>query len=228
MRFLAGILELFVLGIPVSVIYGLPLLLTGFIWGGGAILGGVLGEALAGKTGLWLGSVFAAGASAGIYSGFLCRYAGLLGLGAGWRYWKENHTSDVAFEEPFMAPRSNPKNSPRPLEILLDVAAACSFAAAVVAAGGLLWGSVAGALLFIAWGGFWGLYLGMMQRRPGQRPIDLQAASPANFCCPWETPWHRFSIRWAVGCGIGYALQALLLGILPGLVGGYVLALIGE
>jgi hypothetical protein len=227
MRFLAGILELVVLGIPVTVIYGLPLLLTGLIWSGGAILGGVLGEAFAGKAGLLPGSVLAAGAMAGIYSGVICRYVGWLGLGAGWRYWRENHASDVAFEEPFGTPRSDPQTSPRPLDILLDTAAACTLAATVAMAGGLVQGSVAGALIFAGWGGIWGLYLGTMEPRPGRRPIDLQAVCPANFCCPWETPWHRFSVRWAVGCGIGYALQALLLGILPGLIGGYVLTLIG-
>jgi hypothetical protein len=227
MRFLAGILELVVLGIPVTVIYGLPLLLTGLIWSGGAILGGVLGASFTGKAGLLAGSVLTAGAAAGIYSGVICRYVGWLGLGAGWRYWRENHTSGVAFEEPFMTPRSDPQTSPRSLDILLDIAAACSLAASVAVAGGLLQGSVAGALIFAVWGGIWGLYLGTMEPRPGGRPMDLQAACPANFCCPWETPWHRFSIRWAVGCGIGYGLQALLLGILPGLFGGYVLVLVG-
>ena len=102
------------------------------------------------------------------------------------------------------------------LGILLDMAAAGSFGTAVAVAGGLLWGLIGGALVFAVWGGLWGLYLGTMLPRPGQRPIDLQAACPANFCCPWETPWHPFSIRWAVGCGAGYSLQATLLGILPG------------
>jgi hypothetical protein len=226
MRFLAGILELVVLGIPVTVIYGLPLLLTGFIWCGGAILGGVVGQTFVGKAGLLPGSVLAAGAAAGIYSGIIGRYVGWLGIGAGWRYWRENHASEVAFEEPFGAPRGHPKTSPRLSDILLDIAAACALAVAVASAGGLLQSAIAGALIFAVWGGLWGLHLGTMQPRPGRRPIDLQAACPANFCCPWETPWHRFSIRWALGCGIGYALQALLLGILPGLLGGYVLALI--
>lgn len=219
---LLDILELFLLGIPFTIIYGLPLLLTGLVWAVGAILGGMLGGALAGTAGVLPGSVLGAGVLAGSSSAFLGRYAGLLRLGAGWRYWKEIHHSGL--DEPFCSPPTPLSTSPSTWEILLDIAVACSLAGFAAGAGGWLGACIAGALTFGVWGAVCGFYLGATQPRSARRPMDLEAVCPANFCCPWGTTWQPNSLRWALGCSAGYALQAMLLGILPGLVCGQVFA----
>jgi hypothetical protein len=217
---LLTILECFLLGIPFTIFYGLPLLLTGSVWAVGAILGGLLGGALASTAGVLPGSVLGAGALAGISSAVLGRYAWSLWLGAGWRYWKTIHQAGL--DEPFASPPTFRLNSPSTWEIFLDIAAACSLAAFAACAGGWQGACIAGALTFGVWGAVWGFYLGSTQPRLVNRSTDLEAVCPANFCCPWGTIWHRNSIRWALGCSAGYALQAVLLGILPGLVCGQV------
>ncbi len=223
-----GMLEV-LLWSPLTVLFwGLPLLTTGMVWVGGCVLGGYLGYVLSGPDGTLLGSVVGAGVFSGIYSGLIAPYfnKSFLGAGAGWRYWKLLHKRGLP-ELPNDYEHSE-EYSPRAVDIGLDVAAACLLAATCTLARGWLVGGLAGMLTFALWGVLWGLYLGASGPREANYYMDFNGVAAANIfsrlLCPSPMPFARYSLRWTLGCGIGYAIQALPLGIVPGMCGTILLA----
>jgi hypothetical protein len=224
---LLGILEVLLWSPLTMLFWGFPLVATAVVWLGGSVLGGYLGYVLSGPEGVLLGSVVGAGVFSGIYSGLVSRYFSewFLGAGAGWRYWRLLHKRGLP-ELPHDYEHSE-GYSPLALEIGLDMAAACLFAATCALARGWLGGALAGLLTFGLWGSVWGLYLGATVPREANYYMDFNGLAAANvfsrLLCPSPMPFARYSVRWALGCGIGYAIQALPLGIVPGMIGAIIL-----